>query len=124
MNLSKGTNFTPALVFLLITLKMSRTTFDQIIESQTPTLIDFSAEWCGPCKMLAPVLKQLKQEMGSSIRIVKIDVDKNPALSSRYQIQGVPTMMLWQNGKMLCRQSGLMPVHQLRVAIENAMATG
>jgi thioredoxin 1 len=123
MNLSKGTNFTPALVFLLITLKMSRTTFDQIIESQTPTLIDFSAEWCGPCKMLAPVLKQLKQEMGSSIRIVKIDVDKNPALSSRYQIQGVPTMMLWQNGKMLWRQSGLMPVHQLRVAIENAMAT-
>jgi thioredoxin 1 len=101
---------------------MSQTSFETLIASETPTLVDFSAEWCGPCKMLAPVLKQLKQEMGENLRIVKIDVDKNPALAATHRIQGVPTLMLYRGGKQLWRQSGLMPLAQLRAAVEQAMA--
>ena len=101
---------------------MSNPSFETLVASDTPTLIDFSAEWCGPCKMLAPVLKQLKQEMGESLRILKIDVDKNPTLAAKYRIQGVPTLMLFRNGNQLWRQSGLMPLAQLRGAVEQAMA--
>jgi thioredoxin 1 len=96
---------------------MARAAFDEIIHSDKPVLIDFSADWCGPCRMLAPVLEQLKQEMGEKLRIVKIDVDKNPAVSARYQIQGVPTLMLFRQGQMLWRQSGLMSLQQLRQAV-------
>jgi len=100
---------------------MSNPSFETLIASDTPTLIDFSAEWCGPCKMLAPVLKQLKQEMGQNLRILKIDVDKNPILAAKFRIQGVPTLMLFRNGNQLWRQSGLMPLAQLRAAVEQAM---
>ncbi len=87
--------------------------FHKIINSEVPTLIDFSAEWCGPCKMMAPVLEQLKNLMGESVRIIKIDVDLNPAISSAMQIQGVPTLTLFQNGKLLWRQSGVIQAQQL-----------
>ncbi len=87
--------------------------FQTIVNSEVPTLIDFSAEWCGPCKMMSPVLEQLKGIMGDSVRIIKIDVDRNPAIASAMQIQGVPTLTLFQNGKMLWRQSGVIPAQQL-----------
>lgn len=84
------------------------TSFENIIQSEKPVLIDFFATWCGPCKMLAPVLKEVKDSMGERITILKIDVDKNQELSSKYQVRGVPTMILFQNGKQLWRQSGVL----------------
>lgn len=85
-----------------------KSSFSKIIDSETPVLVDFYADWCGPCKMLAPILKQVKDEMGQSIKIVKIDVDKNQAIASKYQVRGVPTMLLFKNGKQLWRQSGVL----------------
>ena len=88
-------------------------TYSDIINSATPVLVDFSAEWCGPCKMMAPILKELHGMLGSAIRILKIDVDKNPKLAAQYNISSVPTLMLFQSGKMLWRQSGVIPANQL-----------
>ncbi|MBU2906215.1 thioredoxin [Arenibacter algicola] len=82
--------------------------FNNIINSETPVLVDFHADWCGPCKMLAPILKQVKEEMGNALKIVKIDVDKNQSLASTYQVRGVPTMLLFKNGKQVWRQSGVL----------------
>lgn len=93
-------------------------TFAELINSETPVLIDFSAEWCGPCKMLAPILKELAGLTGDSVRIVKIDVDQNPAIANSYQIRSVPTMMLFQGGKQLWRGSGVMSAHQLQEIIQ------
>ena len=84
------------------------TNFENIIKSEKPVLIDFFATWCGPCKMLAPILKQVKESLGERVTILKIDVDKNQELSSKYQVRGVPTMILFQNGKQLWRQSGVL----------------
>lgn len=82
--------------------------FDQLIHSDKPVLIDFFATWCGPCQMLGPVLKEVKDQLGDSVSIIKIDVDKNQELAAMQQVRGVPTMMLFQNGKQLWRQSGLL----------------
>jgi thioredoxin 1 len=82
--------------------------FENIIQSEKPVLIDFFATWCGPCKMLAPVLKEVKDSLGERITILKVDVDRNQDLSSKYQVRGVPTMILFQNGKQLWRQSGVL----------------
>ena len=87
--------------------------FANIIQSEKPVLIDFSAEWCGPCKTLAPILKQVKDSLGERITILKIDVDKNQELASKYQVRGVPTMILYQNGKQLWRQSGVLTKEQI-----------
>lgn len=84
------------------------TNFDSIINSEKPILIDFFATWCGPCKTLAPILKYVKDNLGERITILKIDVDKNEQLASKYQVRGVPTMILFQNGKQLWRQSGVL----------------
>lgn len=89
--------------------------FTAIINSPTPVLVDFFATWCGPCQMISPILKEVKDELGDSIKIIKIDVDKNRALMSQpqFQVKGVPTLMLFKNGKMLWRQSGVVPKDEL-----------
>jgi len=84
-------------------------TFNEVIQSSRPVLVDFSAEWCGPCKMMAPILKDVKKEVGESATIIKVDVDKNPAAAQQYQIQGVPTLILFREGRPLWRQSGVIP---------------
>ena len=84
------------------------TNFDSIINSEKPVLIDFFATWCGPCKTLAPILKQVKDNLTERITILKIDVDKNQQLASKYQVRGVPTIILFQNGKQLWRESGVL----------------
>jgi thioredoxin 1 len=81
--------------------------FENIIKSEKPVLVDFFATWCGPCKVLSPILKEVKDDLGDRISIIKIDVDKNQQISTQYQVRGVPTMILFQNGKQLWRQSGV-----------------
>ncbi|MBN8857456.1 MAG: thioredoxin [Sphingobacteriales bacterium] len=84
-------------------------TFNEMIQSSKPVLVDFSAEWCGPCKMMAPILKDVKKEIGETAAIIKVDVDKNPVAAQQFQIQGVPTLILFKEGKLLWRQSGVVP---------------
>lgn len=91
--------------------------FKDIIDREQLTLVDFFATWCGPCKQMHPVLEQLKLELGDSIRIVKIDVDKNEQLSNVYHIQSVPTFMLFKNGQVVWRQSGAIRLNDLKAII-------
>jgi thioredoxin 1 len=93
--------------------------FQEIINSHPIVLVDFHASWCGPCKTLAPILKDLKKEKGDKLKIVKIDVDKAQKLSNDLRVKGVPTMILYKNGIQVWRESGLIPLSQLSQLIEN-----
>ena len=89
------------------------TSFEKLIANEKPILVDFFATWCGPCQTLTPILKQVKDTLGERITIIKIDVDKNQELASKLQVRGVPTMMLYQNGEQLWRQSGVLSKEEI-----------
>lgn len=91
--------------------------FNSLIHSQVPVLVDFYAEWCGPCKAQSPVLTEFAREFSGRLRVIKIDVDKNPQVASTYQVQGVPTLALFRNGQLLYRQSGMHSRAQLLQAV-------
>ena len=96
--------------------------FKSIINSEKPTLVDFYAEWCGPCKTMQPILKQLKTMVGDNVKIIKIDVDKNGQLSNLYKIQGVPTLILFKDGQIKWRQSGVVSAKDLEQIIKKNLS--
>lgn len=91
--------------------------FRALISSKKPVLIDFYAEWCGPCKSLSPILKEIANEMSEEVRVIKIDIDKNPILASKLNVRSVPTLMIYKEASLLWRQSGVVPKVQLRKAL-------
>ena len=84
-------------------------TFTEMLQSKKPVLVDFFAEWCGPCKTLAPILKEVKHAIGDNASIIKVDVDKNQQTAAQFQVQSVPTLIIFKNGKVVWRQSGVIP---------------
>src|SRR6187402_1889034 len=94
-------------------------TFNDIINGDKPVLVDFFAEWCGPCKMMKPILEELRTKMGDEIRIIKVDIDKSPVASSNYNVTSVPTLMLFQKGNILWRQPGVTPAVSLQKIISH-----
>ncbi len=93
--------------------------FNSIINSTTPVLVDFFAEWCGPCKTQSPILVDVARELNGKIKVIKIDVDKNPEIAARYQVRGVPTLALFKNGQSIWRQSGVMDKQNLIYTLKN-----
>ena len=87
--------------------------FSEIIKGDQPVLVDFYATWCGPCKMMQPILTETAGKVGQKAKIIKIDIDKNPMAASRFQVKSVPTLVLFQKGKVVWRKSGVVPAHQL-----------
>lgn len=94
-------------------------TFTELVSRDIPVLVDFHATWCGPCKMMEPVITRLKENFGSRIAIIKIDIDKNQALAGQLGVRGVPTFMLYKNGKVVWRESGARPFHELETVINS-----
>jgi thioredoxin 1 len=97
--------------------------FNELVNDKIPVLVDFSAEWCGPCKTMAPILEDTAKSMGDTVRIIKVDVDKNPKAAAAYQIQGVPTLILFKAGRILWRQSGVIPTNQLIKTIQSKISS-
>lgn len=96
-----------------------KTSFQDLITSNTPTVIDFFATWCGPCRMVTPILEDLKSDLGDNVRVYKIDVDQNPGLAAQYNVRSVPTIMIFKDGKLQWRQAGV----QSKATLKNAIAT-
>jgi thioredoxin 1 len=92
--------------------------FGDIIKGDKPVLVDFSAEWCGPCKMMPPILKELKGKLGDAVTILKLDIDKNPQVAASYQIQSVPTLIVFRQGQVKWRQSGVLPADQIKRVLD------
>ena len=101
--------------------EIAKQSFGDLIKGHKPVLVDFSAEWCGPCKMMPPILKELKDKVGDSVTIIKLDIDKNPAVANAYQIQSVPTLMVFRDGVVKWRQSGVVRADQLKYALDGVM---
>ncbi|GAB3220078.1 thioredoxin [Algoriphagus aestuariicola] len=98
-------------------------TFQELIDGDTPVLVDFFAVWCGPCKMMQPILEDTSKQLGGQVKIIKVDVDKNPLAASRFQVRGVPTLILFHKGKPVWRQSGVVPAHQLVQIVKSNLVT-
>lgn len=98
-------------------------TFQELIDGDTPVLVDFFAEWCGPCKMMQPILEDTSKQLGAKVKILKVDVDRNPLAASKFQVRGVPTLLLFQKGQVVWRQSGVVPAQQLVKVAENHLLT-
>jgi len=96
-----------------------KTSFQDLITSSTPTVIDFFATWCGPCRMVTPILEDLKSELGENVRVYKIDVDQNPNLAAQYNVRSIPTIMIFKDGKMQWRESGV----QSKATLKNVIAS-
>ncbi|MFZ9386740.1 MAG: thioredoxin [Chitinophagaceae bacterium] len=96
----------------------NKESFSDILNGDTPVLVDFTAEWCGPCKMMKPVLEQLHRQMGDRVRIIKVDIDRSPAAAGAFSVQSVPTLILFQKGKLLWRQSGVLQAASLQKIID------
>jgi thioredoxin 1 len=96
-------------------------TFQELIDGDTPVLVDFFAEWCGPCKMMQPILEDTAKQLGGKVKILKVDVDRNPLAASRFQVRGVPTLVLFSKGEVVWRQSGVVPAHQLLQILESTL---
>lgn len=97
---------------------MAHANFSSLVKSDTPTLVDFYADWCGPCKMMKPILEELKSQIGNKARIIKIDVDKNQAIANLFQVKGVPTLALFRNGELKWKQAGVVQVEYLKRIID------
>ncbi len=97
-----------------------KSSFKEIINSDIPVLIDFYADWCGPCKTYSPTIAKLKDEMGGEIKVIKIDVDQNQPLSQKLQVRSIPTTMIFRNGELKWRASGVQPLSMLKKMVEAA----
>lgn len=113
---------TDLLLYLLYTCMETKKTFSELIRSEKPVLVDFFATWCGPCQMMKPILKELSEKVGNEAAIITVDVDKNPQAAAAYQVQGVPTLILFKKGQVLWRQSGVVPAYQLENIIRQHAA--
>ena len=91
--------------------------FDEVISGETPVLVDFYADWCAPCRMMPPILKELKKRMGDSLTIIKVDTERKPDLAIRYQVRGIPNMIVFKKGKVISQQAGVMQAAQLEQMI-------
>lgn len=96
--------------------------FKDLIAGSQPVLVDFYATWCSPCKVMQPILEDAAKQLGDKVKIVKVDVDKNPTAANNYQVRGVPTLILFRNGKILWRQSGVVQTSQLLQVINQAVS--
>ena len=97
---------------------MAHANFSNLVKGETPTLVDFYAEWCGPCKMMKPILEELKSQVGGKARIIQIDVDKNQTIANIFQVKGVPTLALFKNGELKWKQAGVVQVEYLKRIID------
>ena len=97
--------------------------FQELINSETPVLVDFFATWCGPCKMMSPILQDVASKMGGSARIVKVDIDKNPQAAAAFEVRGVPTLIIFKKGQQIWRQSGVVPADQIVQKLKSAVTS-